>query len=122
MTLLPGLVPPLSYTPTRVEISRVFKSVCKLLQVTKTWTTPYHPASNGQIERFNRTLLQMIQCYVDQNQKNWDEQLSLLASAYRSSQHAITGFEPNMMLGREVHQPQDICSGTAELRSDSFIT
>lgn len=62
-----------------------FKSVCKLLQVTKTRTTPYHPASNGQVERFNRTLLQMIRCYVDQNQKNWDEQLSFLASAYRCS-------------------------------------
>lgn len=47
-----------------------------------------------------------------------DEQLPLLTTAYCSSQHAITGFTPNkLMLRREVHQPQDVWSGTAELRS-----
>lgn len=82
-------------------------------------TTPYHPASNGQVERFNRTLLQMIRCYVNQNQKNSDEHLPLLTSAYPSSQHAVTGFTPNrLMFGKEVHQPQDIQSGAAELKSD----
>ncbi len=89
--------------------SSLFRNVCSLLQITKTRTTPYHPASNGQVERFNRTLLQMIRCYVNQNQKNWDEHLPLLTSAYRSSQHAVTGFTPNrLMLGREVYQPQDL--------------
>lgn len=103
--------------------SALFQSVCKLLQITKTRTTPYHPASNGQVERFNRTLLQMIRCYVDQNQKNWDEHLPLLTSAYRSSRHAVTGFTPNrLMFGREVHQPQDIQCGTAELKSDRMET
>ncbi|XP_063040269.1 uncharacterized protein LOC134435312 [Engraulis encrasicolus] len=99
--------------------SCLFSSVCKLLQITKTRTTPYHPASNGQVERFNRTLLQMIRCYVDKDQKNWDEHLPLLTSAYRSSRHAVTGFTPNqLMLGRDVHQPHDIQSGTAEFKSD----
>ncbi len=101
--------------------SSLFRNVCSLLQITKTRTTPYHPASNGQVERFNRTLLQMIRCYVNQNQKNWDEHLPLLTSAYRSSQHAVTGFTPNrLMLGREVYQPQDLWSGMAEQRSYSL--
>ena len=59
----------------------------------------------------------MIHCYVDQSQKNWHEQLSLLAAAYRSARNSSTGFTPNMlMLGREVHQPQDIWLGVAERR------
>uniref|UniRef100_A0A3Q2QXS5 Integrase catalytic domain-containing protein n=1 Tax=Fundulus heteroclitus TaxID=8078 RepID=A0A3Q2QXS5_FUNHE len=95
--------------------SVLFKSICQLFQISKTRTTPYHPASNGQVERFNRTLLQMIRCYVDQNQKNWDEHLSLLTAAYRSAQNSSTGFSPNMlMLGREVHQPQELWLGLAE--------
>ncbi|KAI7811653.1 hypothetical protein IRJ41_008241 [Triplophysa rosa] len=100
--------------------STLFRNACSLLQITKTRTTPYHPASNGQVERFNRTLLQMIWCYVNQDQKNWDEHLPLLTAAYRSSQHAVTGFTPNrLMLGREVYQPQDLWSGVAEQRSGS---
>ncbi|XP_038154197.1 uncharacterized protein LOC119791901 [Cyprinodon tularosa] len=99
--------------------STLFKTVCQLLQITKTRTTPYHPASNGQVERFNRTLLQMVRCYVDQNQKNWDEHLPLLTAAYRSTKNASTGCSPNrLMLGREVHQPHDIWSGAAEFRRD----
>lgn len=101
--------------------SVLFKSVCQLIQISKTRTTPYHPASNGKVERLNRTLLQMIHCYVDQSQKNWDEHLPLLTSAYRSTQHCSTGFTPNiLMLGREVHQPQDIWSTTAEQKLDGM--
>ena len=89
--------------------SALFAELCDLLQIVKTRTTPYHPASNGQVERFNRTLLQMIRCYVSNNQRDWDEHLHLLTAAYRSSPHACTGFTPNkMMLGREVHQPQGL--------------
>ena len=89
--------------------STLFLELCDLLQVAKTRTTPYHPASNGQVERFNRTLLQMIRCYVGKNQNEWDQHLHLLASAYRSSPHACTGYTPNrMMLGREVNQLQGL--------------
>ena len=32
---------------------KLFSSVCELLEVTKTRTTPYRPCSNGQVERYN---------------------------------------------------------------------
>ena len=35
--------------------SALFKSVCNLLEITKTHTTPYRPSANGQMERYNRT-------------------------------------------------------------------
>ena len=44
--------------------SALFKSVCNLLEITKTRTTPYRPPANGQMERYNRTLLQVIRCYI----------------------------------------------------------
>ena len=89
--------------------SDMFRAVCKLLGVTQTRTTPYHPVSNGQVERFNRSLLQMIRCYTEKDQSIWDEQLSLLLAAYRSTPHQSTGVSPNlMMLGREVHQLTDL--------------
>lgn len=89
--------------------SDLFKAVCKLFGATQTRTTPYHPASNGQVERFNRCLLQMIRCYINRDQTVWDEQLPLLLAAYRSTPHQSTGISPNfMMLGREVHQMTDL--------------
>lgn len=60
----------------------------------------------------------MILCYVNQNQKNWDEHFSVLTAAYRSSQHVVTGFTPNrLMLGRKV---QDLWQSMAEQKSDSL--
>ncbi|XP_061191756.1 uncharacterized protein LOC133199998 [Saccostrea echinata] len=101
----------------------LFRTVCKLLGVAQTRTTPYHPSSNGQVGRFNRTVLQMIRCYVDKEQKTWDEQLPLLLSAYRSTPHKATGISPNfMMLGREVHQPAELVFKDPETIRDPLDT
>ena len=88
---------------------KLFSSVCELLEVTKTRTTPYRPCSNGQVERYNRTLLQLIRCFLKGNQKHWDDHLQQLAGAIRSTVNRSTGFTPNMMmLGREVMLPVDL--------------
>ena len=95
--------------------SQLFAEVCRLLEVAKTRTTPYHPSSNGQVERLNRTLLQMMRCYISPGQRDWDEYLPLLASAYRRVPHSSTGISPNrMMLGRETLMPQDLGKGLPE--------
>ena len=52
--------------------SLLFQSVCELLHIHKARTTPYRPSANGQVERFNRTLLASIRCFVGTNQKTWD--------------------------------------------------
>ena len=89
--------------------SHLFSDVCRLLQIANTRTTPYHPALNEQVERFNRTILQMIRCYLSKGQHKWDEQIPLLLAAYRRTPHPGTAFTPNrLMLGREVPMPQDV--------------
>ena len=88
--------------------SNLLQDVCKLLKIKKTRTTSYHPASNGLIERFNRTLARMIRSFAVKN-TDWDLHLPLLTAAYRSTVHPATGFTPNMlMLNREVHLPVDL--------------
>ena len=37
--------------------SRMFKEVCDLLKIVE---TPYRPSANGQVERMNRTILQIL--------------------------------------------------------------
>ena len=40
-----------------------------MIDIHKTRTSPYQPSSNGMIERFNSTVVDMISKYVDENQK-----------------------------------------------------
>ena len=65
--------------------SRLFKSICEILQIHKSRTMPYRPSANGQVERFNRTHMDAVRCFVDKSQDNWDEHLSQLARSIRSS-------------------------------------
>ena len=89
--------------------SVLFTEVCRLLEIRKTRTTPYHPQSDGMVERFNKTLATMLSAYVNENHRDWDESIPYVMMAYRSSQHETTGFTPNMlMIGREATTPLDI--------------
>ena len=83
--------------------------MCRLLQIQKTRTTPYHPQSDGMVERNNRTILTMLSAFVNEHQNDWDEHLPYISMAYRAAEHETTGNTPNyMMLGREVTTPLDI--------------
>ena len=88
---------------------------CALLGCTKTRTAPYHPESDGMIERFNRTCLMMLSMFVNDRRDNWHELLPFIMHAYRTSVHESTGYSPfRLMMGEECSLPQDV--STAELR------
>ena len=94
--------------------SQLFQEICKLLGINKTRTTPYRPQSDGMVERFNRTIQQMLKHFVNNNRNDWDDHLPYLMMAYRASQHESTGCSPNLlMLGREVSVPLDVLVGRA---------
>ena len=68
-------------------------------------TTPLTPQSDGMVERFNRTLKNMLAKFVDENLSDWDCHLPLLMMAYRSAVHETTGCSPSeLMFGREDFQ------------------
>ena len=100
---------------------QLFKSLCDLLQISKSRTTPYRPCSNGQVERYNRTILQIIRCYLDKGLDSWDEHTQQIAAAIRSTVNRQTGFTPNrLMLGREVNVPLRMMLGEqTDLPSDA---
>ena len=61
------------------------------------------------VERFNRTLLAMLDKLCDEHPDDWDDHLPYAVCAYRATIHDSTGCSPNLlMLGREVSLPVDL--------------
>ena len=95
----------------------LMKSLCNLLGCVKTRTAPYHPESDGMVERCNRTCLMMLSMFVNYRRDNWNELLPFVMHAYRTSVHESTGYSPfRLMMGEECSLPQDV--STDELRTN----
>ena len=90
--------------------SKLFSEVCQLLGIRKTRTTPFHPSSDGLVERQNRTLLQMLRIVIEENVADWDEHLPYVMAAYRNSVQESTQETPfYLMFGRHMTIPLDLC-------------
>jgi transposase InsO family protein len=86
--------------------SDLMKKVMQLLGVKKVRTSPYHPQTDGQVERFNRTLKGILTSYVNDDHDDWDIHLQLALFAYRTSIHRSSGVSPfKAVYGREAVAP-----------------
>ena len=95
--------------------SSLVQEVCKLYQIKKTRTTPYHPQCDGMVERFNRTLLDMLSTMTRDHPFDWEYHLRKVCFAYNSSIHSSTGFSPFfLMFGRKAQLPLDLMYGTGQ--------
>ena len=88
--------------------SALFRETCDLLGIDKTRTTPYHPSSDGLVERENATIAQVLNAIVT-DYEDWDLMLPFVMLSYRSSVHDSTLETPNMvMTGRQIDLPLDV--------------
>ena len=91
------------------------RGICELTGIDKLRTTVYKPSTNAAVEGFRRTLNAMLVKVVETCQRDWDQRLSYVMAAYRSSRHDSTGFSPNfLVLGREVRMHIDLILGRPE--------
>ncbi len=104
--------------------SAVFGEMCSLLGVEKTRTTPFHPQSDGMVERFNRTIEAQLSKFVDVHHRDWDRYVPLLLMAYRTSVHESTQCTPAimMMMGRDLRLPIDLLIGRPEEEPKQLAT
>ena len=70
------------------------------------YTSPYHHQANGLVERWNRTLMDMLRPMTELEPKRWDEFLPAALFAYRTTIHASTGNTPAFLTtGRDIELP-----------------
>ncbi|CAN8077309.1 unnamed protein product [Agarophyton chilense] len=112
-------------------VPKFFSHVCATLGIKHVTTTAYHPQTNGQVERFNRTLLDRLGHYVLENRLDWDDYVEPLVYAYNTQVHASTRTTPfDLTLTRsplpiavdlqESILPQDITEGTTPTQAKRY--
>ena len=125
-----------SYGPPRYLLTdngtqfnaKFFLAVCRELGIAKIFTTAYHPQTNGQVERFNRTIINSLRGYVERRQNDWDEYTSAITFGYNCRVHSslqLAPFElilsrppPTLSVGPSEAEAQDT-PASAKLR---FLT
>ena len=89
-------------------LSKLLLAVCEFMGVKKVNTSAYHPQSDGLVERFNRTLTDMLAKSVSTGTSDWDDKLPYVLFSYRASLQSSTGESPFFLLyGRDPQLPTE---------------
>jgi transposase InsO family protein len=75
-------------------MSRFFTRLCAGLGIQQLPSTAFHPQTDGQTERVNRVLEDLLRHFTNAQQTNWDTLLPMVEFAINNAKHASSGFTP----------------------------
>ena len=90
------------------NVNRIVKETLDRLKINHVLTSVYHPQSNAKVERFHRTLHDILAKKVADNQETWDLHLNQALAAIRFNVSESSKFSPFYLLyNRDVVLPID---------------
>jgi len=99
--------------------NQVIDELLKEYEIKHIYSTPYHPSTNGLVERFNRTLYESL-AKTTVNPQTWDTRIPSVLFAYRTARQATTKIEPfYLVYGRTAKFP---LKKGLELTEDNLLT
>ena len=100
--------------------NRIMEELAKGFQIKKTHTPAYNPHSNA-VERFHKTLNQMLRTTLERDDLQWDKVLPALTLAFNTKVHCSTGLTPFFMtFGREAKLPLDLIIPSPETNNTNL--
>ena len=82
-------------------MSAIMQEMCKILGIKKLQTMPYHPQTNGLVERSHQMIMQMIRKLGEDKKVNWQSHLAEIVHAYNATCSTVTGYSPHYLMFRQ---------------------
>ena len=88
-------------------MSSVINKMCQILDM-KLWTMPYHPQTNGLVERLHQTIMRMIRKLAKDKKADWPGHLAEIVHTYNATCSTVTRYSPHyLMFGQRPRLPVD---------------
>ena len=98
--------------------------VHRVIGTTLAMSSGFHPQTDGQTKRANRSIEEMLRAYVGNYQNDWDERLGMVVFAYNNSVHSSYGSIPlYLCYGKHPISPVNLVSQVESRNeaADSFL-
>ena len=104
--------------------SRFWRALFDNLGTKLAMSTAFHPQTDGQTERANRTLEDMLRAYIGYRQNDWDRKLTAAEFVYNSASNASTKLSPfQMNYGKDPPTPSSFLTPDEKvLATNEFLT
>jgi len=102
--------------------SELFKQLTQILKIKNLFSTPYHPQTNGALERSHATLKEYSKSFINDKQNDWHCYLATAILSYNTTPHSTTEFTPfELLYGYKPSIPSSLSEPSDSITYHEYI-